>query len=189
MAYEPLTFNKFKSQLASDHYGNVSGARRAVGKATSFSAEEKEKAHKLINAKFGEDAKPAKPAKAAKAPKEPKAAKAKPAVEAAAAPKTRGKGRKASGKAQASASAGTSEERGLELAERVINAATASLTALNGVRDEKDTKSAVVRAIADATALLASGIAAARGVVMPSVAQPMNGVTGKAPFEQSIPAD
>ena len=184
MAYEPLTFNKFKQQLSTDHYENVSGARRAVGKAASFTPEEKEKAHKLINSKFGEESKPAKPEKkAAKAPKAPKA-EAK-SDDAPRAPKTRGKGKKSLVKAAAP----TSEEQNMLLAERIINAATASLTALNGVRDEKETKGAVVAVIADATALLASGIAAARGIVAPSVPQPMNGHSGKATLERSLPAD
>lgn len=187
MAYEPLTFTKFKKQLGENHYDNVSGARRAVGKATSFTPDEKEKAYKLVNAQFGEAAgakaeKPAK-AKAAKPEKAEKAPKAEAKAEKPA--KTRAK------RAVAVRALTTSpDEARLHFAERVINSATNAITALNGVRDEKETKAAVVRVIADATALLASGIAAARELV-PDPAT-VNGVghalNGKAALEQSLPA-
>lgn len=188
MAYEPLTFTKFKKQLGENHYDNVSGARRAVGKATSFTADEKEKAYKLVNAQFGEAAaaKPEKSAKA-KAVKPEKAAKEEKAPKAAKAVKTRAK----RGSATKAADASTDEAR-LNFAERIINSATNAITALNGVRDEKETKAAVVRVISDATALLSSGIAAARDI-LPDASSAANGVAsihlnGKAAFEQSHPA-
>jgi hypothetical protein len=87
MQYEKLTFDRFKEALASGRYaeGGVPGARRAVGKA-SFSAEEKEKAHKAINKHFEVEA--AAP-KATKAKPSKKAAKkgAKAAEKSASAPK------------------------------------------------------------------------------------------------------
>lgn len=194
MAYEPLTFTKFKKQLGENHYDNVSGARRAVGKATSFTPDEKEKAYKLVNAQFGEaaTAKPEKPAKvkAEKAAQPAKAAKAEkaPKVEAKAEKPAKTRAKRA---AAVRVTTHTSpDEARLHFAERIINSATNAIIALNGVRDEKETKPAVVRVIADATVLLASGIAAARELV-PDPAT-VNGVghalNGKAALEQSLPA-
>lgn len=196
MAYEPLTFTKFKKQLGENHYDNVSGARRAVGKASSFTPDEKEKAYKLVNAQFGEaaTAKPEKPAKV-KAEKAAKPAKAAKAAKAEKAPKAEAKAEKP---AKTRAKRGVAvrvlttspDEARLDFAERIINSATNAIAALNGVRDEKETKAAVVRVIADATTLLASGIAAARDLV-PDPAT-VNGVShalnGKAALEQSLPA-
>lgn len=194
MAYEPLTFTKFKKQLGENHYDNVSGARRAVGKASSFTPDEKEKAYKLVNAQFGEaaTAKPEKPAKA----KAEKAAKPEKAAKAEKAPKTEAKAEKTV-KTRAKRNSAVTlltvspDEARLHFAERIINSATNALTALNGVRDEKETKAAVVRVIADATTLLASGIAAARDIIPD--AKTVNGVgsahlNGKAALEQSLPA-
>ena len=192
MAYEPLTFTKFKMQLGENHYDNVSGARRAVGKATSFTADEKEKAYKLVNAQFGEAA-TAKPEKSAKvkAEKPAKAAKAEKAPKAEAKAGKIVKTRTKRASATKSAAVSTDEAR-LNFAERIINSATNAITALNGVRDEKETKAAVVRVISDATALLSSGIAAARDI-LPDASSAANGVAsihlnGKAAFEQSHPA-
>lgn len=194
MAYEPLTFTKFKKQLGENHYDNVSGARRAVGKASSFTPDEKEKAYKLVNAQFGEAAaaKPEKPAKA----KSEKAAKPAKAAKAEKAPKAEAKSEKPA-KTRAKRGSVTSiltvspDEARLHFAERIINSATNAITALNGVRDEKETKAAVIRVIADATALLASGIAAARDIIPD--AKTVNGVSsphlnGKAALETSLPA-
>jgi len=193
MAYEPLTFTKFKKQLGENHYDNVSGARRAVGKASSFTSDEKEKAYKLVNAQFGEaaTAKPEKPAKvkAEKAAKPAKAAKAEKAPKAEAKTEKPVKTRAKRGSAVKLLTV-TPDEARLHFAERIINSATNAITALNGVRDEKETKAAVVRVIADATTLLASGIAAARDIIPDT--KTVNGVghalNGKAALEQSLPA-
>lgn len=190
MAYEPLTFTKFKKQLGENHYDNVSGARRAVGKATSFSPDEKEKAYKLVNAQFGEAAaaKPEKPAKV-KAEKAAKPAKAAKAEKAEAKAEKQVKTRAKRGSAT-KAVAVSSDEARLNFAERIINSATNALTALNAVRDEKETKAAVVRVISDATSLLSSGISAARDILPDATST--NGVSahlnGKAALEQSLPA-
>lgn len=196
MAYEPLTFTKFKKQLGENHYDNVSGARRAVGKASSFTPDEKEKAYKLVNAQFGEAAaaKPEKPAKvkAEKAAKPAKAAKAEAKTEKA--PKAEAKTKPVKTRAKRGSAdkllTVTPDEARLHFAERIINSATNAITALNGVRDEKETKAAVVRVIADATTLLASGIAAARDIIPDT--KTVNGVghalNGKAALEQSLPA-
>lgn len=194
MAYEPLTFTKFKKQLGENHYDNVSGARRAVGKASSFTADEKEKAYKLVNAQFGEaaTAKPEKPTKvkAEKAAKPAKAAKAEKAPKAEAKTEKPVKTRAKRSVAAVGVLSVSPDEARLHFAERIINSATNAITALNGVRDEKETKTAVVRVIADATALLASGIAAARDIIPDT--KTVNGVghalNGKAALEQSLPA-
>ncbi len=70
MAYQPLTLDKFKTLLRSGQYSSPTGARRAVGKASAFSAADKASALKLIDGAFASEA-----PKAAKAPKAPKAAK------------------------------------------------------------------------------------------------------------------
>ena len=194
MAYEPLTFTKFKKQLGENHYDNVSGARRAVGKASSFTPDEKEKAYKLVNAQFGEaaTAKPEKPAKvkAEKAAKPAKAAKAEKSPKAEAKTEKPVKTRAKRGVTAVGVLSVSPDEARLHFAERIINSATNAITALNGVRDEKETKAAVVRVIADATTLLASGISAARDIIPDT--KTVNGVghalNGKAALEQSLPA-
>lgn len=75
MAYDKLSLASFKEALKEgDKYKSATGARRAVGKATTLSASDKDAARKLIDAHFGEDSS-AKAAPSKKAPKAPKAAK------------------------------------------------------------------------------------------------------------------
>jgi chemotaxis protein histidine kinase CheA len=74
-----IGFAEFKKKLTSGGYENTTGARRAVGKVKTWSPEEKEKAHKLINKHFDVTDVPAKKAPAKKA----KAAKARPVNPAA----------------------------------------------------------------------------------------------------------
>jgi hypothetical protein len=96
--YEKLTLEGFKLKLNEGKYESLTGARRAIGKVTDWSAKDKQKAQELAAAHFGEDggkpsAKPAKtPKKAAKAgpkkiaagPKKVAAKKAAPKSKAAA---------------------------------------------------------------------------------------------------------
>jgi hypothetical protein len=60
MAYEKLTGKAFKEALQSDRYESATAARRAVGKASTLSDQEKDQCRKAIDAHFGDDAKPLK---------------------------------------------------------------------------------------------------------------------------------
>lgn len=66
MAYNKLTIESFKKSLAEGKYGSSTGARRAIGKATTFSEDELTKARKLIDSHFGAEASADKPVKAVK---------------------------------------------------------------------------------------------------------------------------
>lgn len=70
MNYEKLSPAKFKDNLASGKYQDNTSARRAIGKASSWSDSDKDKARALADAHFGSET--------------PKAAAAKPAVSKAA---------------------------------------------------------------------------------------------------------
>lgn len=64
MSYDKLSLASFQASLKEGKYQSATGARRAVGKATTLSNADKDKARKAIDAHFGADAKPA-PKKAA----------------------------------------------------------------------------------------------------------------------------
>lgn len=65
---DKVTLKQFSEKL--NEYKNGSAARKAIGRFNGWSEDAKNKARKMIDAKFGTaDAKPSKPAKAAKAPK------------------------------------------------------------------------------------------------------------------------
>lgn len=89
MSYDKLSLASFKEALKANKYANATGARRAVGKATTLSDADKDKARAAIDAHFGSA--PAAPAAPKKAPAAKKAAAAAPkkvaAKKAAAAPK------------------------------------------------------------------------------------------------------
>lgn len=53
--YQKGDLAAFKERLSNGGYNGATGARRAVGKFQTWSKADKEKAHDLINAKFGED--------------------------------------------------------------------------------------------------------------------------------------
>lgn len=59
--YAKLTVKNFKARLDNNDYGSATGARRAVGKMSTWSEEEKKKAHALVNKHFGVDDSPSKP--------------------------------------------------------------------------------------------------------------------------------
>ncbi len=87
-----LDFETFKKSLKDGKYESLAGARRAVGKAQAFTAEQKESAKKLVDKHF--DAAPQAAAKAPKAAakktaKAPKAEKKTAKKEAKAAPQKR----------------------------------------------------------------------------------------------------
>ena len=65
--YEKLTLDRFALNLKEGKYKNLTGARRAIGKTTSWTAKEKEKAQELAAKHFGDGAKPAKKAGPTKA--------------------------------------------------------------------------------------------------------------------------
>jgi hypothetical protein len=73
--YDKLTLQSFRAKLKNGDYVNATGARRAVGKATSLDDAEKKSAQKAIDAHFASDAPKAAPA--AKKAAEPKAPRAK----------------------------------------------------------------------------------------------------------------
>jgi hypothetical protein len=54
MAYEKLTGKAFKEALQSDRYESATAARRAVGKASTLSDQEKDQCRKAIDVYFGE---------------------------------------------------------------------------------------------------------------------------------------
>lgn len=56
MEYNKLTVANFKERLKADNYKNATGARRAIGKMSTWSDAEKASAHKLVNKHFGDDA-------------------------------------------------------------------------------------------------------------------------------------
>lgn len=88
-----LSFEDFKKNLKDGKYESLAGARRAVGKALSFSDDERESAKKAIDKHFGAAPQAEKPAK--------KGAK-KAAKKAAAAPKAEPKAEKKAAKKGAS---------------------------------------------------------------------------------------
>lgn len=71
MNYEKLTVDRFAQNLKDGKYVNLTGARRAIGKTSSWDAKEKEKAQGLANKHFGSTETP----KAAKASKKEAVAK------------------------------------------------------------------------------------------------------------------
>lgn len=82
-----LSFDEFKKNLKDGKYESLAGARRAVGKAQAFSAEEKETAKKLVDKHFGSEPQADKKAPAKKAEKKP-AVKKEAKVSAKREPKT-----------------------------------------------------------------------------------------------------
>lgn len=84
MSYDKLSLASFTEALKSGKYETATAARRGVGKATTLSEADKDKARKLIDAKFGSGPTPSK--KTAKAAPKKKAV-AVPKKKAAAAPK------------------------------------------------------------------------------------------------------
>src|ERR1700761_4197166 len=84
MSYDKLSLDSFKKGLQEGKYAHATGARRAVGKASTLSDADKDKARKLIDAHFGpSEGKPTAPKKAAAA----STGKGRPKKIAAAAPK------------------------------------------------------------------------------------------------------
>jgi hypothetical protein len=73
MNYEKLTVDRFAANLKEGKYAALTGARRAIGKTSSWSAKDKEQAHVLANKHFGTNG----VQKAAKSPKKAAAAAAK----------------------------------------------------------------------------------------------------------------
>lgn len=91
MSYDKLSLASFKEALKANKYVSATGARRAVGKATTLSDGDKDKARAAIDAHFGSTPAPAPTPKKAAAKAAPKKAAAAPkkvaAKKAAAAPK------------------------------------------------------------------------------------------------------
>jgi|HigsolmetaAR201D_1030396.scaffolds.fasta_scaffold18162_2 hypothetical protein len=99
MSYDKLSLASFKEALKANKYVNATGARRAVGKATTLSDADKEKARAAIDEHFG--LAPASPKKTA-AKKTAAAPKKAAAAKVPAAPKKKKK-KKSSAKKAASA--------------------------------------------------------------------------------------
>ena len=100
MAYERMTLSSFSEHLKAGKYDTATGARRAVGKATDWSAHDKNLAAGAINTHFGDDAGAKSAPRAAKkivakAPKKASKKSAAKAVVKAAAPVVEKKAAKA----------------------------------------------------------------------------------------------
>lgn len=65
-SYEKLTLDRFKGALKEGKYESLTGARRAIGKTTSWTAKEREAAQELANKHFGGAPSTPKPKAAAK---------------------------------------------------------------------------------------------------------------------------
>jgi len=159
MAFVKAGLDDFKVNLKGGKYANPTGARRAVGKLSTLSSEEKDKARKMIDAHFGEPSQP----KAA-APKAPvrtpvTAAAKKPVVQAAAAaraprasgiaPAARKLGRPPKAKTASMLPPPPSDLHqhtdDLSIGERIVSSSTSALTSLQNVQNAYsgiDTKSA-----------------------------------------------
>jgi len=70
MGYNKADLGSFKEKLYANEYKNITGARRAIGKCSGMTEDDKEKARSLANKHFGESAAPSKPAKVKKKKKE-----------------------------------------------------------------------------------------------------------------------
>jgi hypothetical protein len=68
-SYEKLTLERFKAALKEGKYTGLTGARRAIGKTTSWNAKERAAAQELANKHFGESGETAKSAPKKTAPK------------------------------------------------------------------------------------------------------------------------
>lgn len=145
MGYDKGSFDSFKAALKASKYETATGARRAIGKFAQLSAEEKDKARKLVDAHFGETSSATKaPKAAAKTAAAPKAAKpvtrqpqraaAAPVV---AAPKGKpGRPARTPVTTQKIAAADVSSlVDDLSLGERIVTAATQALSTLEGVKN------------------------------------------------------
>lgn len=147
MAYEPLSLTKFKHLLEAGQYQSVTGARRAIGKASAFTAADKSSAGKLIDKMWPDAGSPAPKAapkaakkvvaKAPKAEKPVKAAKAAPA----AAPKKMGRPKGSTAKEPAlskqasvdnsAAPLQATPAQALLIGERIVASGTMALNASN----------------------------------------------------------
>lgn len=166
-----LDFDTFKKNLKDGKYESLAGARRAVGKAQAFSAEEKESAKKLVDKHFGAAPQAEKKAPAGKKPAAKKTAekpaKAAKATKVAPAAKRTAKASAETpvAKRQPRAAAAPVEIGGLNLedlgsigtqirlAETICRNTTAALAALSGVgatsedSDVQDTRNVMNGAI------------------------------------------
>ncbi len=111
MSYDKLSLDSFKKDLKENKYVNATGARRAVGKASTLTDADKDKARGLIDTHFGEASAPAPKKASAKKAAAKKVAAAPKKTSAEAQPKKaaasgRGRPKKTSAK-KASAKAGT----------------------------------------------------------------------------------
>lgn len=109
-AYSKITLSGFKSKLDSGGYGSVTGARRAIGRMTAWTEEDKNKASRMANKHFG--AAPANtPAKSAgDASKGKKEAKKRPKKAAKAGDKKTAAAKEAQPKTRAKATNGRSKK-------------------------------------------------------------------------------
>lgn len=136
MSYVKGSFDTFKSSLREGKYANATGARRAVGKLAGLSAEEKEKARKLIDHHFGESSSAAPKAKPAAKETKKSAAPARQPRTASAAPAAKKPGRQPRTTKPSTiippaspAAAGAALDE-LAIGERVVNSATSAINAL-----------------------------------------------------------
>lgn len=174
MSYDKGSFDTFKASLKNGKYETATGARRAIGKLAQLSAEEKDKARKMVDVHFGESSSTSKSPKSEKkvaAPKAaPKAAAAparQPRTAAAAAPVTerRKPGRPARTVTTESFAPhiGAAPLDDLTVGERVVIAATQALTSLERVKDAFTVDTS--KAVAEYTQTLSRTVGLFRRVV------------------------
>lgn len=172
MSYDKGSFESFKASLKIGKYETATGARRAIGKLSQFSADDKEKARKLVDAHFGETS-----SSSPKATKAPVGEKRKPGrpprAGVAAAPvavvEKRKPGRPARA-VQTTVLAGLPVAlqgmalEDLQIGERVVTAATQALSTLEGVKNAFEGTDAL-GAAREYTKVLASSVGLFRRVV------------------------
>lgn len=92
-SYEKLTLDRFQSSLKEGKYASLTGARRAIGKTTSWSGKERASAQELANKHFGstDDSKPSVKKTTVKKASAKKISAKKLSAKTASAPKTSAK--------------------------------------------------------------------------------------------------
>lgn len=176
MAYEGLNFESFKVNLKEGKYEAAAGARRAVGRAQSFSEKQRNAAREMIDAHFGESsstpkaAKPAKKAAAKKAAPAPKKAASSKAP--AAAPAKRGRKPKAAAAPEPVVSAvsmttleDTGELSRLLMGERFIAAGTQAIETMGKANELLPGDSDITNTIRESRSLIHHGITILRELV------------------------
>jgi len=144
--YDKLSLDSFKTALKAGKYKDATGARRAVGKASTLTDQDKNDARGVIDKHFGSSkaatpmkmaaSKPAKATKATVKTTTAKKEKAEKPVKATPAPKAKAPAAKPKGKGgrKAALLSASSEYTDIEMAERTINSVSQGVQALNTIQ-------------------------------------------------------